>query len=91
MNWRIMLLAIAVLTLGGCAGANPLTDTQGSGGIAGFWSGLWHGLICPVALVISWFNSDVSMYEVHNNGGWYNSGFVLGAGAWGILRGSRSK
>jgi hypothetical protein len=83
------LVGLIVLAASGCAaGPNPLTNSQGSGGNAGFWMGLWHGLICPIALVVSWFNSGVSMYEVHNNGGWYNTGFVLGAGAWGVLRGS---
>jgi hypothetical protein len=32
-----------------------------------------------VSLIISWFNSSVGIYEVHNNGGWYDTGFVLGA------------
>ncbi len=47
--------------------------------MAGFWLGLWHGLISPVAFVISLFSSNVHFYEVHNNGGWYNFGFLLGA------------
>ena len=58
-------------------------------GVAGFWTGLWHGMICPIAFFISLFNREVSMYEVHNNGNWYNFGFLIGAGAWGILRPSR--
>lgn len=88
-------LLIVVLGVGACAacgcapGSNPLTDSYGDGSNAGFWVGLWQGMICPIALVISWFNSDVSIYEVHNSGGWYNTGFVLGAGAWGIFRASR--
>ena len=46
---------------------------------AGFWAGLWHGTILPFAFLVSLFNSDVGLYETHNNGGWYNFGFVLGA------------
>ncbi len=45
---------------------------------AGFWSGLWHGIIVPVTFVISLFNDRVSIYEVNNRGGWYDFGFVLG-------------
>ena len=41
-------------------------------------AGLWHGLIAPVTLVISFFNSDVHMYEVHNAGSEYELGFLLG-------------
>ena len=49
--------------------------------IAGFWLGLWHGAISPIAFVVSLFNSHVNIYEVHNNGGWYNFGFLLGVSA----------
>jgi hypothetical protein len=46
---------------------------------AGFWTGYWHGMIAPVAFVVSLFNEDVGIYETHNNGKWYDFGFVLGA------------
>jgi hypothetical protein len=93
---KVMWGALAVATVVGCAaGPNPLTDTIAEGGKpAGFLFGFWHGLICPIALVVSWFNPDVSIYEVHNTGGWYDTAFVIGAGAWGILgghRGSKSR
>ena len=48
-------------------------------GAAGFWLGLWHGLIVPVTFVVSLFTDSVSVYEVRNVGGWYDAGFVLGA------------
>jgi hypothetical protein len=41
-------------------------------------AGLWHGIIAPITLVISFFNSDVRMYEVHNVGSEYDFGFLLG-------------
>ncbi|MFC2083922.1 hypothetical protein ACFLS9_02595 [Bacteroidota bacterium] len=47
---------------------------------AGFWSGLWHGLISLVTFIISIFNDSVRMYEVHNTGILYDLGFILGAG-----------
>jgi hypothetical protein len=50
------------------------------GDIAGFWLGLWHGVIAPITFVISLFNDNMNVYEIHNNGNWYNLGFVLGAG-----------
>ncbi len=77
------LLLVCLAGLSGCAGPNPLV---GADGAAGFWPGLWHGLICPIAFVISLFNHGVTMYEVNNIGGWYNFGFILGAGAWGVMR-----
>jgi hypothetical protein len=45
---------------------------------AGFWSGLWHGLICIITFIISLFSENVGIYEVNNTGGWYDFGFVLG-------------
>ncbi|MDD5153001.1 MAG: hypothetical protein PHS95_03400 [Candidatus Pacebacteria bacterium] len=74
--------------LAGCAaGPNPIAHTAGTdGSIAGFWLGLWHGLICPITFIISLFSDNVHFYEVHNSGGWYNFGFLLGAS--GALGGS---
>ena len=87
MKRRILVVAALALALAGCAGPNPLMSHVGGHGVAGFWVGIWHGLICPIAYVISFFNKQVSIYEVHNSGALYNGGFILGAGAWGLLRG----
>jgi hypothetical protein len=46
----------------------------------GFWGGLWHGIIAPFSFIGSLFFDDIAMYAVNNNGGWYDFGFVLGAG-----------
>jgi hypothetical protein len=85
-----LVMIAAVLLLSSCApGPNQLARTPDrEGGVAGFWLGLWHGLIAPITFIVSLFSSKVSLYEVHNSGGWYNFGFVLGAGLFlsgGIL------
>ena len=60
-------------------GPNPMINQpDGAGLIARAGAGLWHGIIAPVTLVISFFNSDVHMYEVHNAGSEYDFGFLLG-------------
>jgi hypothetical protein len=60
-------------------GANPLMNQpDAQGRIARAGAGLWHGIIAPITLVISFFNSDVHMYEVHNAGSEYDLGFLLG-------------
>ncbi len=46
---------------------------------AGFWAGLWHGLICPLTFVVSLFNPNVRIYEAHNCGLLYDFGFLVGA------------
>ena len=79
-GWGLVLASTAlVMFIAGCAGSNPLQGTSGTSGVAGFWAGLWHGLICPFTFVISLFNHGVRMYEVHNNGMWYDLGFLIGA------------
>jgi hypothetical protein len=86
INQRKALCALAllvlVLVLAACApGVNPEVGTAPEGmSVAGFWLGLWHGIIAPVTFVISLFTDNVSLYEVHNSGNWYDFGFVLGAG-----------
>ncbi|MBU6426910.1 hypothetical protein KGQ27_01590 [Patescibacteria group bacterium] len=78
----LMLVGIAVLMAGCAAGHNPSVHTANEvGNVAGFWRGLWHGMICPITFIISLFSDNVSIYEIHNNGGWYNFGFLLGAGS----------
>jgi hypothetical protein len=60
-------------------GPNPMVNQpDGAGLVARAGAGLWHGIIAPVTLVISFFNSDVHMYEVHNTGSEYDLGFLLG-------------
>jgi hypothetical protein len=72
-------------------GPNPMMDRPGIGGaVAGILLGLWHGIISPITLIMSFLNSNVQMYEVHNDGAPYNLGFFLGiaiiVGGLGLLR-----
>lgn len=78
---RVCLVLVAVLgstlVLSSCAaGPNPSAGTGEEP--AGFWLGLWHGIILPVTFVVSLFTDDVSVYEVANNGNWYDFGFFVG-------------
>ena len=77
-----LIPALLLLTLSACtAGPNQQVGTTGpEGTVAGFWLGLWHGIIAPVTFVISLFADDVNIYEVHNNGNWYDFGFFVGFG-----------
>lgn len=74
-----IMVAVLVVLVGCAPGTNELANSVGPrGSVAGFWLGLWNGIIAPVTLIISLFNHSVQMYDVHNNGGWYNLGFFLG-------------
>ncbi|MFY9814657.1 MAG: hypothetical protein WCF70_05880 [Dehalococcoidales bacterium] len=71
---------VLMLLVAGCApGPNPALNTlDAAGKTAGFWWGLWHGIISPVTFIISLFNKHVNIYDVYNDGNWYNFGFILG-------------
>lgn len=82
-QWRLILLVgVLALVLAACApGVNPEVGAASpDGDVAGFWMGLWHGVIAPITFVISLFTDNVNLYDVYNNGNWYDFGFVLGAG-----------
>ncbi|MFH1161162.1 MAG: hypothetical protein V1733_09485 [bacterium] len=72
-KWLIFM-ALAVILLTSCAPGNVKFDTDP----AGFWAGLWHGLISLITFVISLFDKTVGVYEVNNSGWPYNLGFILG-------------
>jgi opacity protein-like surface antigen len=78
---RLLILA-AALALAACA-ATQAPDAVASQA-PGFWLGLWHGFIFPVAWVVSLFSNQVAVYAVPNNGGWYNFGFFLGIVVFGV-------
>jgi hypothetical protein len=66
--------------LAGCAASpNQLKGTvNNEGAVAGFWIGVWQGFIAPFVFVVSLFKDNLNIYEVHNNGGWYNFGYLFG-------------
>jgi hypothetical protein len=83
MKSSLTLLAVALLLLNilaGCAaGPNQFKGTPSEHFVvAGFWLGLWQGFIAPFAFVASLFKSTLTIYEVHNNGPWYNFGYLFG-------------
>jgi hypothetical protein len=76
---RLAVAVVALLLVSCAGGPNPLVGAADPDGVvAGFWRGLWHGVISPVTFVVSLFTSQVHLYEVHNNGGWYDLGFLMG-------------
>ena len=84
-------LVAGVLVLASCAaGANPAASS-GNPHVAGFWLGLWQGIIVPIAFIVSLFNDHVGIYEVHNNGVWYDFGYVLGIGVGASIGGATGR
>ncbi len=91
--------ALALIIMMGCApGPNQLANLPDEEGeVAGFWKGLWHGIIAPITFIVSLFSDNVHPYEVHNSGNWYNLGFLIGmviifsGGGKGVCRCSRRR
>jgi len=41
-------------------------------------AGFWQGFIAPFVFVASLFKNNLVIYEVHNNGAWYDFGYLFG-------------
>jgi hypothetical protein len=79
---RQALLAVGgALALAGCA---RQAATAVAPDAPGFLLGLWHGFIFPAAWTVSLFWSDVAIYAVPNDGGWYDFGYFLGIVVFGV-------
>lgn len=76
----ILLIISLVLIVASCtAGPNESVKIPNDGEyLAGFFRGLWHGLILFFTFIISLFNDNVAVYEVHNVGALYDLGYLLG-------------
>ena len=73
---RPIILATSVLLLSACVATQQAAVVEAAA--PGFWLGVWHGFIFPVAFVVSLFMPEVALYAVPNNGGWYDFGFFVG-------------
>lgn len=72
---KLLFIIPFLLLLTACAAGD---DQFTQDNMAGFWYGIWHGIIAVIALIIHVFNENVAVYEINNTGGWYDFGFLLG-------------
>jgi len=81
LSSRLLILIPLLLLLTSCtAGDSRFTADS----LAGFWYGLWHGIISLISMIIHIFNDNVMVYEINNTGGWYDFGFLVGViSIWG--------
>jgi hypothetical protein len=77
---KVLSLILILCVLAACAAGPNLNQNvpNEKKQTASFFQGLWHGIILPVTFVISLFSPTINVYETHNDGGWYNFGFLLG-------------
>ena len=75
VSLRLLVFIPVVVLIASCAAGDAQFTANDP---AGFWFGLWHGIISMISLIIHLFNDSVSVYEINNTGGWYDFGFLLG-------------
>ncbi|MDP4093011.1 MAG: hypothetical protein Q8920_06580 [Bacillota bacterium] len=88
---RCLLLCVAIslfiFLLTGCV---PGDGTYIASKPAGFFSGVWHGWVAPISLIIGLFNHNIRIYEAVNTGWWYDFGFyaaiISGFGGLSLIR-----
>ena len=73
---RLAAIVLTAFLLSACAATQAGTAVAPAA--PGFWLGVWHGFIFPVAWIVSLFVESVSVYAVPNNGGWYDFGYFVG-------------
>ena len=91
VTWLVLVLLLLNVLVACAPGPNQSKGTANEqGSVAGFWLGLWQGFIAPFVFVASLFKGNLSIYEVHNNGSWYNFGYLFGLACFFGGDGSRT-
>ncbi|MDH5389389.1 MAG: hypothetical protein OEY06_13205 [Gammaproteobacteria bacterium] len=75
LSFKLLALISLMFLLASCAAGDAQFTSESP---AGFWFGLWHGVISFISLIIHLFNDSVSVYELNNTGALYDFGFLLG-------------
>jgi len=78
---KYIIFFVVLILFTGCGGVNIAEQTNS----AGFFSGIWDGWTVFFAFIGNMFGVNMNIYEVQNTGNWYNFGFLLGIGSWGIV------
>lgn len=89
----LVIISLCVLVI--AAGCIPGDGKSTVKNPAGFFSGIWHGWIAPVSLIIGFFKPHISIYEPMNTGWWYDFGFYMaiisGFGSISLTRNKKKK
>lgn len=76
----VILMVFVLFCITGCFPTrNSFQNAPNEKGeTAGFLTGCYNGFISPISVIASLFVSNINLYEIHNNGAAYNSGFAIG-------------
>lgn len=73
-----LIFAVFLVSVRCAPGDDRWDQDMNPGHRAGFWAGIWHGLIIIITFVVSLFNENVGIYEINNAGWSYDLGFLIG-------------
>jgi hypothetical protein len=76
-NLSLVILFIFLFSLSSCAPEGYEYKE------AGFFTGIWHGLIIIFSIIGKIFGADIGIYAEHNTGFFYWFGFIIGLGGLG--------
>ncbi|NLA78434.1 MAG: hypothetical protein GX845_02665 [Erysipelothrix sp.] len=87
MKKHAWLMLLLMLILSGCmAHSYPHLGQRP----AGFFVGIWHGWLAPLALILKIFNPKYTIFAINNTGFGYEVGFYIaiigGFGGLSLLR-----
>ncbi|MDA3940817.1 MAG: hypothetical protein PF693_16155 [Spirochaetia bacterium] len=71
---KIALIILIIFLLAGCL---PGDGKAGMDNPSGFFSGIWHGWVAPLSLIVGIFKDEIRVYETANTGWWYDLGFYM--------------
>jgi len=92
MRTKIIAVLLALCTLFLLSSCLPGDGKNTVDRPANFLTGIWHGWIAPISLIVSIFNGKIRIYEVNNTGWWYDAGFYMAViSGFGGLAVSRRK
>jgi polyferredoxin len=90
MNRHLLLLFLLLILAASFFGCFPGGGHATPEAPAGFFTGIWHGWIAPLSLLVALFKDGVRIYEVNNTGWWYDLGYymavIAGFGSISLLR-----
>lgn len=90
-----MLIIISILMLFLLTGCIPGDGSYSDVDPAGFLSGVWHGWMAPISLIIGLFDKNIRVYEAMNKGWSYDFGFYIsiigGFGGFSLFRKKNKK
>lgn len=77
--FTIVILFMFIVIFASCANKGNVPNVP-----YGFFSGIIHGILAPLAFIGNILGGNFAIYAVHNCGNWYDFGYLLGIGGFTI-------